>query len=337
MRSPTLRLLSVALATGLLLTACGDGDGDGTDTDQSTATAGDDAAATSIAPRGDLADVALEEVDGAPALTLGGTVFAEGDVPFSAAETAVQEVSAGEGEEITAEHHVRVRYIMVNGTSGEEIVNSVADDQEVTFDLSQETLLPGLKNALVGTAPGAEVITAMTPADAFGEGGQPDLGVTGADTLIAYIEVVSAHVPLSQAEGTDVDPVEGLPTVEADGTTPAQVTIPDGEDPPTDLVVQPLIEGEGAEVQAGQQLTVHYTGVKWSDGEQFDSSLERGEPFAFQVGAGQVITGWDEGLVGQKVGSRVLLVIPPDQAYGDDDPNLGGETLVFVVDILDAD
>ena len=102
--------------------------------------------------------------------------------------------------------------------------------------------------------------------------------------------------------------------------------------------MQPLIEGDREEVAAGQTVTVHYTGVKWSDGEQFDSSLEAGQPFSTVIGAGQVIPGWDEGLVGQTVGSRVLLVIPPEaSAYGEDpSANLGGETLVFVVDILAA-
>lgn len=342
MRSPRFRMLGAAVAPILLLGACSTVDDDpdtGTDTEQSTSTAGDDAAVTSIPPQGDLADVALEEIEGRPELTLNGDLFAEADLPFAVAETEVEEVTAGEGEEITAEDHVRARYAMVNGTTGEEIVNSVADDQQVTFDLTQETLLPAISTALVGSKPGAEVVVAMSPADGFGEAGQPDLGVGAADTLVAYIEVESAHQPLAQAEGTEVEPQEGLPSVEADGTSPAQVTPPEGEDPPTELVVQPLIEGEGDAVQAGQQVTVHYTGVKWSDGEQFDSSLEAGTPFPFQVGAGNVIPGWDEGLVGQPVGSRVLLVIPPEQAYGsaEDGHELGGETLVFVVDILDAD
>src|SRR5690625_6332175 len=79
---------------------------------------------------------------------------------------------------------------------------------------------------------------------------------------------------------------------------------------------------------------MHYTGWTWSDGEQFDSSWERGAPFSFVQGAEQVITGWDEQLLDVPVGSQVMLVIPPEDAYGDQG-ELAGETLVFVIDILD--
>jgi peptidylprolyl isomerase len=102
-------------------------------------------------------------------------------------------------------------------------------------------------------------------------------------------------------------------------------------------VVQPLIEGDGPAVESGQTITVQYSGWLW-DGTPFDSSWERGTPAAFGIGVQQVITGWDEGLVGQKVGSQVLLVVPPDKAYGDTPKETipAGSTLVFVVDVLAA-
>jgi peptidylprolyl isomerase len=135
-----------------------------------------------------------------------------------------------------------------------------------------------------------------------------------------------------------VEPVEGLPTVELAEDGAPTITVPDTE-PPTELVAQPLIEGEGAEVEAGQRITVHYTGVLWDDGETFDSSWERGSPATFDIGTGAVIPGWDEGLVGQTVGSQVLLVVPPDKGYPEGSPDgsiEAGDTIVFVVDILDA-
>ncbi len=103
---------------------------------------------------------------------------------------------------------------------------------------------------------------------------------------------------------------------------------------------QVLIKGTGPVVAAGQTITVHYTGVIWASGKQFDSSWDRGQPIDFQIGVGKVIAGWDEGLVGQTVGSQVLLVIPPDKGYGSAGQSSAGisgtDTLVFVVDILDA-
>ena len=110
--------------------------------------------------------------------------------------------------------------------------------------------------------------------------------------------------------------------------------------PPDTLVVQPLITGTGPVVTAGQTITVHYTGVIWDSGKKFDSSWDGGAPVDFAIGEGQVIAGWDQGLVGQTVGSQVLLVIPPALGYGESgqpDAGISGtDTLVFVVDILDA-
>ena len=93
------------------------------------------------------------------------------------------------------------------------------------------------------------------------------------------------------------------------------VEIPDGP-APADLVVDDLIEGTGATAQPGQQVVVHYVGVSHANGREFDSSWSRNSPFAFGLGAGQVISGWDQGVAGMKVGGRRRITIPPDLAYG---------------------
>ena len=116
------------------------------------------------------------------------------------------------------------------------------------------------------------------------------------------------------------------------------VSIPD-EQPPTDLVIEDVTVGDGAEATAGTQVTVHYVGVSWSTAQQFDASWDRMDPFRFGLGAGQVIRGWDQGVQGMKVGGRRRLTIPPEMGYGAQ--GAGGvigpnETLVFVVDLLDV-
>ena len=116
------------------------------------------------------------------------------------------------------------------------------------------------------------------------------------------------------------------------------VTVPDS-DPPNQLVATDDVVGDGAEATPGSDVSVHYVGVSWSTGEQFDSSWDRMEPFRFGLGAGQVIQGWDEGVAGMKVGGRRTLHIPPDMGYGA--RGAGGvikpnETLIFVVDLLDV-
>ena len=116
------------------------------------------------------------------------------------------------------------------------------------------------------------------------------------------------------------------------------VTVPPGP-PPAELVVEDIVLGEGDEARSGQQVSVHYVGVAWSTGSQFDSSWDRDEPFEFGLGAGEVIQGWDRGVAGMRAGGRRRLTIPPHLGYGSRGAGRaikGGETLVFVVDLISA-
>jgi peptidylprolyl isomerase len=116
-----------------------------------------------------------------------------------------------------------------------------------------------------------------------------------------------------------------------------EVDFPVGE-PPADLQIKDLWEGEGTEAKAGDTVSVHYVGVAFSTGEEFDASWNRGNPLQFQLGAGQVIAGWDQGVQGMKVGGRRELTIPAHLAYGDRGAGGGaiapGETLIFVCDLV---
>jgi peptidylprolyl isomerase len=108
---------------------------------------------------------------------------------------------------------------------------------------------------------------------------------------------------------------------------------------PDDLLIEEIIVGDGEEATSGQTAVVHYVGVGVSSGEEFDASWNRNEPFSFRLGAGQVIKGWDEGVVGMKVGGRRRLVIPSRLGYGE--RGAGGviapnETLIFIVDLLEV-
>ena len=114
------------------------------------------------------------------------------------------------------------------------------------------------------------------------------------------------------------------------------VEIPDGP-PPAELVVEDLVVGDGKEATAGTSPSMQYVGVAWSSRQQFDASWDRGQPFSFRLGEGQVIAGWDQGVAGMKVGGRRRLTIPAELGYGARGAGsiIGpGETLVFVVDLL---
>jgi peptidylprolyl isomerase len=115
-----------------------------------------------------------------------------------------------------------------------------------------------------------------------------------------------------------------------------KIEVPGG-DPPDELVIEDVKKGRGPKAKAGQNVSVNYSGVLFKDGSEFDNSFDRGEPFSFQLGAGQVIPGWDQGIEGMQAGGRRVLTIPPDLAYGasGSGPIGPNETLVFVVDMED--
>jgi peptidylprolyl isomerase len=121
-------------------------------------------------------------------------------------------------------------------------------------------------------------------------------------------------------------------------TEKPEIDFPDGQ-PPSDLEITDVTEGSGTEATAGSTVSVHYVGVAHSTGEEFDASYNRGAPLDFRLGVGQVISGWDQGVQGMKVGGRRKLVIPPHLGYGDRGAGGAikpGETLIFVVDLLDV-
>ncbi|MFI6684537.1 FKBP-type peptidyl-prolyl cis-trans isomerase [Streptomyces sp. NPDC050485] len=115
-----------------------------------------------------------------------------------------------------------------------------------------------------------------------------------------------------------------------------EIDFPEGQ-PPADLEIKEIWEGDGAVAKAGDNVKVHYVGVAFSTGEEFDASWNRGNPLQFKLGSGQVIAGWDQGIQGMKVGGRRRLTIPAHLAYGDRGAGNAiapGETLIFVCDLI---
>lgn len=150
------------------------------------------------------------------------------------------------------------------------------------------------------------------------------------------VAVLAAAVMVG-ACGSGETTTDGPTGVEEQPVKP-EITVPEGE-PPTELVVNDITDGDGEVLEAGDTATMHYVGVSYSTGEQFDASWDRGAPFSSEI-PGRLIEGWNEGLLGMRVGGRRELVIPPDMAYGAQSPTpaIGpNETLVFVVDLLDVD
>jgi peptidylprolyl isomerase len=161
---------------------------------------------------------------------------------------------------------------------------------------------------------------------ACGEDDEPASGGSAESTATA--------TPTETASAAGVEAI--VQGIGKDTKSKPEIPAPQG-DPPPELVIRDIVKGKGPKAKAGDELSMQYVGNSWSTGQQFDASWDRGaQPFAFQLGAGMVIPGWDEGLVGLRKGGRRLLIIPPDKGYGPNGTPDGtiapNETLIFVVD-----
>jgi peptidylprolyl isomerase len=202
-------------------------------------------------------------------------------------------------------------------------------------------LLPGLTAALKDVKAGSRVLAVIPPKYGYGTQGNSQAGVAPTDTLVFVIDVLKGFAKNASASGKSVSSGgHGLPTVSTGN--PPTVTIPKTGKPPSSLVSKTLIQGSGPAITKGQYVIAQYVGVIWRTGKVFDASEKDGAPFGFQIGATptQVIPGWNTGLTGKKVGSRVLLTIPPADGYGSKGNSQAGikgtDTLVFVIDLLAA-
>jgi peptidylprolyl isomerase len=143
---------------------------------------------------------------------------------------------------------------------------------------------------------------------------------------LLVVVVIAVLIGRSSGDGSDLTDTSTKPTIE----------VPSGP-PPKQLEVKDIVTGDGAAAQVGQELTVQYVGVDYSTGQEFDTSWGDPQPFQFQLGSGQVIKGWDQGIVGMKVGGRRELIVPPKLAYGAEGqpPAIGpNATLIFVLDLV---
>lgn len=262
------------------------------------------------------------------------------EAPLEVTRTESQVVTEGTGDEVAADDLVSIQAVLLNGSDG-KVLTSTWENAPVGLDLGAQDLFASFKSEIPGTKVGSRMVIVSTPADAYGDTGNQQLGITKDDPIVFVVDLVGTSTVLDEATGTEVAPKKGLPTVTMNEGKPATITVPKDAKAPKDTVVQPLITGEGAKVEKGQTVRVAYTGALLRNGEVFDSSANRPEQpyFEFPIGGGQVIKGWDEGILGQTVGSRLLLVIPPKDGYGDagsGDTIKGDDTLVFAVDILAA-
>lgn len=235
--------------------------------------------------------------------------------PLVVDETYRETIWPGTGPEVSDGEPVLIDYWLEDADDASLVQESFTTSPTSQI-LTREDLGPELYTTIVGQRVGARLLQV-----APGEG-------AGSYPTVTVIDVLP-----TVADGDAVEPREDLPKVTQSGAGAPKISTPKG-DAPVDLVAQPVLRGTGRQVGPDDTVTVQYTGWAWTTGEEFDSTWAKGLPLSFSL---QDVPAWSEGLTDQTVGSRVLLVVPPTYALGvTQSAALEGETVVFVVDVLDS-
>ncbi|MEU8030206.1 FKBP-type peptidyl-prolyl cis-trans isomerase [Streptomyces sp. NPDC049099] len=255
---------------------------------------------------------------------------------------AAKTVIAGSGRPIAENEFVRADYLGQIWDTGKVFDNSYDKKRPLLLQLSQGQVIDGWRYALAGKKVGSRVEIAVPPTWGYGKSGEPRAGIKGTDTLVFVIDLIDAFNSKSSVKGKPVAQTDAaLPKVatNTDGNVP-KVTVPK-TDPPKKLVSTYVLEGDGPELRADQAVLCQFQGLVWDSGKTFQRTYGSGRLAQFSLEQmQQAVKGLAQGLTGKKVGSRVLIVVPPELGYGDTPPSGGvvkkGATLVFTVDILAA-
>ncbi|QWC85037.1 FKBP-type peptidyl-prolyl cis-trans isomerase [Nocardioidaceae bacterium] len=333
-RRPALASVAVAAALTATLAACGGGaenetpDASGT---PSASTSADDGGGTS----GVSGEFPLE-VSG----DLGSEPEVEFDSPLDLDETVSEIVIEGEGEPVADGTPVLLDLWLANAETGETIGSSHESGTPVATTLSADAVFPAAYEALSGQPAGTRVAIVAQPEDGYGPEGQPQLNLEAGQDLVVVVDLLSAapteYPRLPQGERQDVPDL--LPSIETENGAVTGLDFSDAAaEPPRGLQLYYLIRGDGPEIEAPSFAAFNYFGQVWGADEPFDQSFDA-DPLVQPIGLGQFIQGWDQGLVGVPAGSRVALVVPPAQGYGEQgqpSAGIGGDdTMLFIIDVL---
>lgn len=309
------RRLAALSAVALLLTttaACGSDD-------KSSDSAGGDLSGLTVT--GDFGKEPTIKVDGL-------------DVKDTTTKTLIE----GDGEELTDDDAVLARAIVANGKTGDTVVSNYANNDPQKIVIAQQP--SQVKDAISGEKVGSRVAIVTPVEDLYGSSGAPQVGLNpGEDVVLVFDLIKATEAPLTEPKGKQIEPPSDAPKVIEQGGAITGLDFSDApKADPSKFQVIPLVEGEGPKTKTGDTITVNYIGTKWGVKEGFNNSYTQGQPAQFTLNKGGLIDGFLKGLTGIPVGSRVMLIIPPDLGYGaKGNPQIdvtGKDTLVFVVDVL---
>lgn len=281
---------------------------------------------------------ASSEIDDIATVTgeVGETPDVELFTPIGADKSSFSDLIVGDGPALTSPSQSTVlEFALFSGKTGEPVAGTAFDEDEaqlVSIDYWSQRV-PAFGEALECATEGSRVLAVISAED-FGAQNLAGFELEEDESVVAVFDVVKVFP--SKADGApQYNDAAGMPTVVRAADGRPGIIVPDSA-PPTDLVVQTLLKGDGEKVADDDTVLVNYTGVTWADKTVFDSSWDRGAtPFDLT----SLIPGFTEGLAGQTVGSQVLVVIPPELGYGEEGSGAvpANSTLVFVVDILGID
>ena len=303
-----------------------------------TAACGDDAESPESSESVDMGT----EIEG---LTVDGEVGKELEVdmqaPLDGEGTKTQVLEAGDGNPLKLNESALLHLYIGNATSGKDAITTYEQGVPIQVKASEDQLFKAVLDGIVDKPRGSRVAVTAPVEDVWGPQGAPQLKLKASDTALFIADIVSVQPAevLDGPEGEPVDPPADAPTVEEkDGDVTGLDWSTAAKKAPEELTVIPLVEGDGPEATAESMVTFDYYGAVYGEDKPFDESYSR-EPAPFGVGVKGLIPAWDEVIPGLKRGSRVLVIAPPEDAYGDQEqPNIpAGSTLTFVVDVLGVD
>lgn len=274
-------------------------------------------------------------------VTIEGEPGADPEVSFDGklepTEVETEVLTEGDGAAVEDGDSVLAHVWVGNGFTEKKTFSTYDAGKPELLTVSDNLSAP-LKEALAGKTIGSRVAVASTAADAFGEQGNPQLDIGNKDGVLFVVDLVGEVA--QEPSGTEQEPAAWAPQLQEEDGVVTGLDF-DGTPKPGDKLKETvLVEGDGETVEKGQTIYVNYLGQVYGGKAPFDDSYSRGEPASFPIGVGQVVKGWDQALVGQEVGSRVVLAIPPELGYGKEgNPQAGikgTDTLYFVVDVLAA-
>jgi peptidylprolyl isomerase len=308
-------LLPLALATTLV--ACGNDDGG------SKSDSGSEDALHGIKVSGDFGK--------APEVDWNGKLKVD--------DTATTVVSEGDGDKVADGDQVVANIWIGNGTTEKQAYSTYDTGGKPETVPASKDLSPVFRDAILGQNIGSRVAVTATAADTFGESGNPQMGIGNKDNVLIIVDLMDSTTVLDGPDGKEKPAPSWAPGLKTDGDAVTGFDFSGTPKPDGKLRSAALIEGSGDPVKKGQTITVDYLGEVYGGKKPFDESYSK-TPASFGIGVGQVVSGWDKTLVGAKVGSRMILAIPPEEGYGKSGNAQAGikgtDTLYFVVDILAA-